>query len=131
MKSQQRQTAEYFRRSAGGWPRKADGALPATVNLIRQRNEFVPAVAGELEKPGRALDLGCGTGELECDLVELGFQAVGVDSSPEMIGLCEQKKADDGAEAAMFLQDGVFHLQLDGASIDLVCTALVPGARSW
>ncbi len=62
MKSQQ-QTAEYFQRFASEWRRKVDGAHPGKANVIRQRNEFVLAVAGELEKPGRALDLGCGAGE--------------------------------------------------------------------
>src|ERR671937_2884362 len=37
-------------------------------------------------KPGeRVLDLGCGTGHLTARLAESGVEAVGLDSSPEMV----------------------------------------------
>jgi SAM-dependent methyltransferase len=35
--------------------------------------------------PARALDLGCGEGRLSRDLVELGYDVVGVDVSPAMV----------------------------------------------
>lgn len=44
-------------------------------------------------KPGRVLDLGCGTGVLACDVAQLGVNVAGVDESPAML-----QKAQNRAE---------------------------------
>lgn len=45
------------------------------------------------EPPGRAADLGCGTGSLTVLLTELGFRVDGVDFSPSMVAQARAKTA--------------------------------------
>lgn len=47
--------------------------------------------------PGRALDLGCGTGVITVSLAERGFDVVGVDHSPDMLAIAKQKLAHSQA----------------------------------
>lgn len=45
-----------------------------------------------IEKYGQpALDVGCGTGRLTLDFLQLGIDIDGVDDSPEMLALCRKK----------------------------------------
>lgn len=60
----------------------------ALLCLHRDISDF----AGE---KGILLDLACGTGSLTGLMSELGYDAVGVDSSPEMLTFAEQKKTPD------------------------------------
>ena len=53
---------------------------------------FLDRVAGAVGR-GRALDLGCGTGVITVSLAERGFDVVGVDHSPDMLAIAEQKLA--------------------------------------
>ncbi|MGJ8726530.1 MAG: class I SAM-dependent methyltransferase [Roseibacillus sp.] len=43
--------------------------------------------------PGKALELGCGSGRLLLPLLKEGFQIEGLDNAPEMIALCEESAA--------------------------------------
>jgi SAM-dependent methyltransferase len=59
-----------------------------------------PEVIAEVENgrsPGRALDLGCGTGTHAIYLAQHGFSVVGVDFSPKAIEMARQKAANTGA----------------------------------
>lgn len=51
---------------------------------------FLDRVAGVVGR-GRSLDLGCGTGVITVRLVERGFDVSGVDHSPDMLAIAEQK----------------------------------------
>ncbi len=55
----------------------------------------------------KILDLGCGDGTLTKQIADLGCQIVGVDSSPEMITLAEQK----GLQAKVLAAEAVNHNQ--------------------
>jgi 2-polyprenyl-3-methyl-5-hydroxy-6-metoxy-1,4-benzoquinol methylase len=85
---QQHQTLDYFRRSATDWREKAEGRK-RSVNLIKQRNDFVLSVA-DRTKAQCALDVGCGTGELACSLHARGISAIGVDFAKEMVDLAQE-----------------------------------------
>ena len=50
--------------------------------------------------PGRALDLGCGTGADAVYLAGHGWDAVGIDFAPEAIAAANKKAADAGVSAA-------------------------------
>src|SRR5579872_5793347 len=58
-----------------------------------------PFVAGSINRstfhrPGaRALDLGCGTGALSCQLAEAGFEVTGIDIAPSAITLAREMAA--------------------------------------
>lgn len=58
-----------------------------------------------LERYGTpALDVGCGTGRLLLDFMQLGYDVDGVDNSPEMLALCREKAAALGLEPRLYLQ---------------------------
>jgi SAM-dependent methyltransferase len=65
-----------------------DSGIPAPelVRAIAQR----PSPAGGL-RPGRALDLGCGTGTNVRYLAERGWQATGIDFAPSAIAQAKRK----------------------------------------
>jgi SAM-dependent methyltransferase len=102
--------------------------------------------------PGRAIDLGCGTGANVRYLAEHGFDAVGVDYSRVAIEIARKRAADAGTPAsARFVEgdltadrgpgvEGPFDLVLDFGTLDdldadgrrsmarLVATLARPGA---
>lgn len=61
-------------------------------------DEWTDAVAGILcdngIRDGLVLDLGCGTGNITQRLSNAGYDMIGVDSSPEMLQLAQEKNED-------------------------------------
>jgi SAM-dependent methyltransferase len=53
------------------------------------------------------LDIGCGTGRLLLDYLQLGIDIDGVDNSPEMLDLCRQKAAALGLHPNLYQEDMV------------------------
>ncbi len=89
-------------------------------------NQTPPEVIQRVESgeiaPGRALDLGCGTGTNAIYLAQHGFQVVGIDFVPRAIEQARQKAAQAGVDVAFhvgdvsdisFLGDIQFDLALD------------------
>ncbi len=83
--------------------------------------------SGRIE-PGRAIDLGCGTGREIIYLAQKGFDCIGVDISPTAIGMARAAAEAAGAEAEFIVDDltnlanvtGTFDLIVDyGAMNDL------------
>jgi SAM-dependent methyltransferase len=84
--------------------------------------------------PGRALDLGCGTGADVVYLASHGWETTGVDFAPEAVAAAEKKAADAGVTAAFVLGDasrladagvrGPFDLLLD-----IGCYHTIPASR--
>ena len=50
------------------------------------------------------LDVGCGTGRLLLDYVQQGIDIDGVDNSPEMLAICQQKADDLGCAVTLYQQ---------------------------
>jgi len=71
--------------------------------------------------PGRALDLGCGSGTNVITLVQHGWQATGIDFAPRAIQIAESKAKQAGVTASLSIGDvtqldsipGPFDLILD------------------
>ena len=71
--------------------------------------------------PGRAIDIGCGTGTNAITLARAGWQVTGVDFAPRAIKLARQKASDAGVPAEFLVKDvtrlqgvrGPFDLALD------------------
>jgi SAM-dependent methyltransferase len=63
--------------------------------------------------PGRALDLGCGTGADVLYLAQQGWDAVGVDFVPEAIETA-RRRASDGGLTARFVVGDVTRLRQEG-----------------
>lgn len=80
---------------------------------------------------GRALDLGCGTGSNSLYLAELGWEAVGVDFTPQAIETARKRAAASGSSASFVVGD-VTRLRESGISgsfdlvIDIGCYHAIP-----
>jgi len=59
----------------------------------------------ERTPPGRALDLGCGTGTNAVTLARHGWDVTGVDFAPEAIETARRKAARAGVQAAFYVAD--------------------------
>lgn len=51
------------------------------------------------------VDLGCGTGEITIKLAEKGYNLTGIDNSPEMLAIAEQKASNKQLQIDWFKQD--------------------------
>jgi ubiquinone/menaquinone biosynthesis C-methylase UbiE len=75
-------------------------------------------------KPGRAIDVGCGTGTNVITLAKAGWKVTGVDFAPRAIQLARQKIKQSGVHAELSIQDAT---RLSGInslfdfSLDLGC----------
>jgi 2-polyprenyl-3-methyl-5-hydroxy-6-metoxy-1,4-benzoquinol methylase len=58
--------------------------------------------------PATILDVGCGTGSLSVILAELGYQVTGIDLSPAMIALAQEKAAAHGHAITFQVMDAAF-----------------------
>ncbi|MBD3407876.1 MAG: methyltransferase domain-containing protein [Candidatus Lokiarchaeota archaeon] len=56
-------------------------------------------------RPGKVLDLGCGTGQNTIFLAENGFDAIGVDISPEAISLARENAKEIGVSVGFRVGD--------------------------
>ena len=84
--------------------------------------------------PGRALDLGCGTGTNVLTLAQHGWQATGVDFIPKAIQQAKRKARQAGLQAQFYLDD-VARLQGIRGPFDLVLDmgcfhSLAPASRA-
>lgn len=98
----------FFRRHAEQWRRKASTSSCTEVPLIALRNGYVLRVSEENPALASALDLGCGSGDLVCELARRGLRAVGVDFAGEMIDLCRQRAGEENLSRAEFHLSSVF-----------------------
>jgi len=69
--------------------------------------------------PGRALDLGCGTGTNVITLARHGWNTIGIDFVPKAIRLARKKAALEGIQADFYVDD-VTQLKGDFEAFDLV-----------
>jgi cyclopropane fatty-acyl-phospholipid synthase-like methyltransferase len=75
----------------------------------------------EQHQPGRAIDIGCGTGTNVITLAKAGWQVTGVDFAPRAIKIAKQKLKRAGIQAGLSVNDatklsgviGLFDLALD------------------
>jgi SAM-dependent methyltransferase len=80
------ETWDLSRDDSGNWP---DRQL--YLDLAREYGEPV-------------LDVGCGTGRIVLDFLQLGIDCDGVDNSPEMLEICRKKSAAHGLAPNLYLQ---------------------------
>ena len=82
---QQKQTKDFFEKFSQEWKKSAMSTADDSVNMIKQRNDFVEFCSKNLPSNSKTLDIGCGTGDLVLSLLQNGFDAYGIDFSSEMI----------------------------------------------
>jgi SAM-dependent methyltransferase len=59
----------------------------------------------ETHQPGRAIDIGCGTGTNVITLANAGWKVTGVDFAPRAIKLARQKASQAGVQAELLIRD--------------------------
>ncbi|MEG0751956.1 MAG: class I SAM-dependent methyltransferase [Oscillospiraceae bacterium] len=67
------------------------------------------------------LDAGCGTGTLAVALSKIGYDIIGVDASPEMLSIANEKAATQSADV-LFLNQNLERLDLYGTVGAVICT---------
>ena len=80
-------------------------------------------------KPGRAIDIGCGTGTNVITLANASWQVTGVDFAPRAIKLARQKADKAGVQAEFFLRDATNLRGIEGPfdlAFDLGCFHGIP-----
>ena len=65
----------------------------------------------ERHEPGRAIDIGCGTGTNVITLARAGWLVTGVDFAPRPIKIARQKVRQEGVQVELFIKDAT---HLDG-----------------
>jgi ubiquinone/menaquinone biosynthesis C-methylase UbiE len=119
-----RRDIEYHEATAASY----DAEVTAVFGIYHRflLDPFLDRVASEVGR-GRALDLGCGTGVITLSLAERGFDVTGVDHSPDMLAIAEQKLAQNPVRGSYDLMTGdVRDLHFDAAEFDCVtCQGLL------
>jgi 2-polyprenyl-3-methyl-5-hydroxy-6-metoxy-1,4-benzoquinol methylase len=82
---QQKQTKDFFEKFSQEWKKSVQSISDDSVNMIKQRNNFVENCSKNISSDSKTLDVGCGTGDLVINLLQNGFDAYGIDFSSEMI----------------------------------------------
>jgi cyclopropane fatty-acyl-phospholipid synthase-like methyltransferase len=73
----------------------------------------------DLHPPGRALDLGCGTGTNSITLAKHGWEVVGIDFAYRAIKIARKKARRDGVYAEFYVDD-VTRLRMISGNFDLI-----------
>lgn len=75
-------------------------------------------------KPGRAIDIGCGTGTNVITLANAGWSVTGVDFAPRAIKLARQKASKAGVQTEFWIRDATNLQGIEGPfdlALDLGC----------
>jgi SAM-dependent methyltransferase len=119
LSEQQKQTLKFFDDGARAWEQRARGEN-ADVNIIKQRNDVVLRVAESTPSIRRALDIGCGTGDLCCDLGARGTHVVGVDFAADMVRISTERAAKASLKNVKFLCTSIFDYDFGAGPFDLI-----------
>ena len=104
-------TREGYARWAGFYDEPGNQLIDLEQLLVREILDSLPL--------GVALDAGCGTGRHTAYLASLGHKVIGVDTSPEMLGLAREKVP--GGE---FYEADLNDVPLADDSVDVVVCAI-------
>ena len=83
----------------------------------------------QTHKPGRAIDIGCGTGTNVITLANAGWHVTGVDFAPRAIKLAKQKAHEAGIQAEFLVRDATKLQGINGPfdlAFDLGCFHGIP-----
>jgi cyclopropane fatty-acyl-phospholipid synthase-like methyltransferase len=86
----------------------------------------------QTHNPGRAIDIGCGTGTNVVTLVNAGWKVTGVDFAPRAIKIARQKLNQAGVGATLLIRDATKLQGINGPfdlAFDLGCFHGIPQDR--
>lgn len=114
LSNQQKQTKKFFEKDALHWSRKAKLDYKYGVNIIKQRNQYVENISLQfLHKNSKILDVGCGTGDLVINLLNMGYEAYGIDFASSMIKKARAKSRKCGFSQDRFFLGSFFEFESD------------------
>ncbi len=119
-KKQQAQTLDYFKKHAGEWKEKAISDSEQRFNVIKYRNQYVLDVIVSRAVTRSVLDIGCGTGDLVCDIAEMGIPATGIDFSDEMIDIARNEARLRDLPEAVFTCQSIFDYDFSSNMYDVI-----------
>lgn len=117
---QQSEALGYFKEHAEDWKQKAITRDHLKFNVIQERNGFVLHVIENRSDTQSTLDVGCGTGDLVCDIARLGIAATGIDFADEMIRIARQRAEQSQLAQAEFACGSIFDFDLGSQRFDLI-----------
>jgi 2-polyprenyl-3-methyl-5-hydroxy-6-metoxy-1,4-benzoquinol methylase len=120
LSKQQKEALIYFKEHAENWKNKALTKDQCTVNVIQQRNDFVLHVLKNRGTTKSTLDVGCGTGDLVCDIARMGIDSTGVDFAKEMIDIACDRAKKEKLEKAHFYCNSIFDFDLSEKRYDAI-----------
>lgn len=99
---------------------------PTWETNVYKKASLAPLVESGRIRPGRAIDLGCGSGENVVYLAQMGFDVVGVDYAEAGIEKARARAEEAGAQAEFVVDDltdlrhvsGTFDFLLDFGTLD-------------
>jgi 2-polyprenyl-3-methyl-5-hydroxy-6-metoxy-1,4-benzoquinol methylase len=117
---QQEEALLYFSEHALEWKNRASSADEQKVNIIQQRNGCVLRVIEQRGTTRSVLDVGCGTGDLVCDIARMGIDATGVDFSWEMVDIARARGDQEKLDRANFHCSSIFDFDVTQRRYDVV-----------
>ncbi len=109
----------FWTRNASSWDRQAAESPGLTRVVERVVDESAPR-SGE-----RVVDLGCGSGQLALRIAPSVAEVVGVDVSPAMIALLEERARAGGLTNVVGRSEAIEQLAFEPESVDLVVSNYV------
>jgi len=117
---QQKEALAYFKEHAQDWKREANIKSQDQVNVIKQRNDYVIKVINERKSTELVLDIGCGTGDLVCEIAKKSINVIGVDFSEEMINIAKDNAKKLQLGKANFKCCSIFDYSFEPNKYDLI-----------
>lgn len=96
-------------------------SLTQNVNYRRIAQYLIELTQRYNHNMGITLDLACGTGSLTVLLKQIGVDIYGIDSSPEMLSVAQEKAIDKGINGMLFLCQKMQSLDLYGTIDTCIC----------
>lgn len=117
---QQTDALKYFKNYSQDWKRKTNNTSKNEVNVIKQRNDYVIKVVNERKNTKTVLDIGCGTGDLVCQLAKKNINVIGIDFAKEMIDIAKKSAKKLRIKKAIFECCSVFDYHFEPNKYDVI-----------
>jgi len=117
---QQEEALHYFNTHAQDWQNKAKLSDENKVNIIKQRNGYVLDVIKNCKESKLVLDVGCGTGDLVCEIAKTGINAIGIDFAQDMVDVALTQAREKQLKNAHFECCSIFDYSFSKQKFDVI-----------